>query len=137
VRHTELKAVGHNIAHSLASGMGLMIGIYQTDVFAEAASEPPGYLDVDFLNATVIGSPVSSGLKRAVELYRREALPKLCESHAVDLSAVRTLHVRYGVDIVHGPTFTVTVEDARGKRSTESYTGWPGKRLFRRRTAQA
>ena len=117
--------------------MGFMIGTYRTDVFAEAASEPPGYVEVDFLGAIVSGSPVSSGLKRAIELYRSEALPKLCESHSVDLSVIRALRVRYFVDIVHGPTFTVTVEDSRGKRSIESYTGWPGKRLYRRRTARS
>jgi hypothetical protein len=137
MRHTELKAVGHNIAHSLASGMGFMIGTFQTNVFAEASAEPPGYLEVDFLNGTVSGSPASPGLQRAVELYRSEALPKLCEAHTVDLSAVRTLRVRYTVHAVHGPEFTVTVEDTRGRQSVESYTGWPGKRLYKRRTTRS
>ena len=49
------------------------------------------------------------------------ALP-LCKARSVDLAAVRTLRVRYSVDIVHGPEFTVTVEDSRGKQSIESYT---------------
>ncbi|HVY07701.1 MAG TPA: hypothetical protein VHB46_17125 [Burkholderiales bacterium] len=116
--------------------MGFMIGIYQTNVFAEASSEPPGYLEVDFLNATVSGSPASPSFKRAVELYRQEALPKLCKSHSVELSGVRALRVRYSVHAVYGPEFTVTVEDSRGKQSIESYSGWPGKRLYRRRTAR-
>jgi len=133
VRHADLKALGHNIADSLASGMGFLIGVFQTNVFAEASCEPPGYVEVDFLSATVSGSPASPGFLRAVELYRQEALPKLCDSHSVDLSAVKTLRARYSVDTVHGPEFTVTVEDSRGKRSIDSYVGSPGKRLYRRR----
>src|SRR5688572_12538975 len=102
MRHKELKAIGHNIAHSLASGMGFMIGLYQTDVFGEASAKPPGYLEIDFLNAAVSGSPASPSLKRAIELYRHQALPKLLEAHSGDLSSVRTLRVRYSVDVVIG-----------------------------------
>jgi hypothetical protein len=45
----ELTSIGHNIAHSLASGIGLMIGMYEMDVFGEAANSPEGYFLVDFI----------------------------------------------------------------------------------------
>jgi hypothetical protein len=39
----ELKSIGHNIADSLASGIGLMIGVYEMDIFGEAANSHEGY----------------------------------------------------------------------------------------------
>jgi hypothetical protein len=133
MRYTDLKAVGHNIADSLASGIGLMIGIYQMNVFSEASAEPPGYIDVDFVSGTATGSPVSKGLSRGVALYSSEALPVLCEKHRVDLRQVRTIQARFSVHAVYGPQFTVTVEDLRGKRSVEHYAGYSGRRLRPRR----
>lgn len=97
MRHSDLKAVGHNIADSLASGVGFMIGLYQTDVFAEASAEAPGFVEVDFLCGTSTGSPVSPSFSGAVALYSKKALPALCEKHGVDLEQVKTLQARYSV----------------------------------------
>ncbi|MHB9841539.1 hypothetical protein Q8F57_042780 [Paraburkholderia terrae] len=64
----ELKSLGHNIADSLASGIGLMIGAYDIDVFVEAAAGPEGFIIVNFLDGTAFGSPVSAKLQRAIHL---------------------------------------------------------------------
>jgi hypothetical protein len=32
MKHDDLRSIGHNIAHSLASGIGLMIGVYNMDI---------------------------------------------------------------------------------------------------------
>lgn len=133
MRHADLKAVGHNIADSLASGIGLMIGLYQMNVFAEASAEEPGYLEVDFLQGTASGSPASRSLRRGIALYSKEALPSLCEKHRVDLRQVRTIQARFSVHAVYGPRYVVTVEDARGKRSVEHFAGYSGRRLRTRR----
>lgn len=69
-----LKSIGHNIADSLASGIGMMIGVYQMDVFGEAASGPEGYIEVDFLTGQASGAPLSPELARALGLYAK-ALP--------------------------------------------------------------
>jgi len=127
-----LRSVGHNIADSLASGMGFMIGVYQTDVFTEASGEDDGFIVVDFLNGQTSGSTVSESFRSAVSLYR-DALPELCLKHSVDPTEFRKLEVRYGTDPVYGPHFTVTVEGQTGKRSSDQYVGVPGKRLRRRR----
>lgn len=37
-----LRSIGHNIADSLGSGIGLLIGVYEMDVFGEAAGAPDG-----------------------------------------------------------------------------------------------
>ncbi|WP_256081997.1 hypothetical protein [Massilia sp. YIM B04103] len=127
-----LKAIGHNFADSFASGIGLLIGYYAMDVFAEAAAAKDGYLIVDFLNGTTSGSPASESLQRAVGLYR-DALPEFCARHDFDSQNIRVLQARFGTDAVYGPHFTVTVENGVGRRSIDRYVGIPGKRLPRMR----
>jgi len=130
-----LKSIGHNIADSLASGIGLMVGIYEMNVFAEASGEEEGFVIVDFLNGSTTGRTVSDDFRRAVRLYR-DALPKLCHKHAVDPEEFRRLEVRYGTDPVYGAHFTVTVEGRTGIRSIDQYIGVPGRRLRPRRKAK-
>lgn len=121
-----LKSIGHNIADSLASGIGLMIGVYETDVSGEAAATPEGFIDVDFLTGEASGGMPSPDLQRALKLYAA-ALPDLCKRQGVEVSDFRHLSARFS----GGPmfeSFTVTVEDRRGRRSTDEYFGRPGKR---------
>ena len=132
MRFSTLKSVGHNIADSMASGMGFVIGVYPMDVFGEAAAGSEGYIEVDFLRGTASGSAASRSLRRAISLYR-DALPDFCRRHGVRFEDFQALQARFGTDQVHGPHFTVTVESASGKRSTDSYLGLPGRRLRRRR----
>ena len=129
-----LKSVGHNVADSLASGIGLMIGVYSMDVFGEAAAGPEGYIEVDFLLGTTSGSPASRKLLRAISLYR-DALPDLCRKHGVRIEEFKTLRARFGIDKAYGPHFAVTVVNRTGKSSTDQYLGTPGRRLKRRRAA--
>jgi hypothetical protein len=51
MKHAELRSIVHNVADSLASGIGLMIGVYNSDTFGEAARSPSGLITVDFLLA--------------------------------------------------------------------------------------
>ena len=124
----KLKSLGHNIADSLASGIGLMIGVFEMDVFAEAAAEPEGFVIVDFLAGSSSGDNLSDGFPKAVGLYR-DALTELCTRHGLERSHLKELSARYGTDPVYGRHFTVTVESQDGKRSTDRYLGVPGKRL--------
>jgi hypothetical protein len=128
----DLKSIGHNIADSLASGIGLLIGYYETDIFGEASRTPEGYIVVDFLNGTTEGGKPSPSLANAISLYRH-ALRNLCHRHGVEVSAFKTLKVRFAVDRVYGGHFTVTVESHTGRISTDSYLGVPGKRIRTRR----
>jgi hypothetical protein len=125
-----IKAIGHNFADSFASGIGLLVGYYAMDVFAEAAAAPEGFILVDFLKATTAGSPVSASLARAVCLYR-DVLPDFCAKHDVELDELHVLQVRFGTDAAYGRHFLVTVENASGRRSADRYFGVPGKRLRR------
>lgn len=124
----ELKSLGHNIADSLASGVGLLIGYAATDIFAEACSSAAGCIIVDFLSGTTDSLDASPALKRAIQQYRA-ALPALCNKHNYRLEDLATMTARYGVDAVYGSHFTVTVQAMDGRRSIDRYLGVPGRRL--------
>lgn len=129
----ELKALGHNLADSFASGIGLLVGYYEMNVFAEAAASDPGFIEVNFLNASVAGSPISQSLRGAITCYR-DAVPELCNKHGIDFNQIRTLTARFGSDKVYGSHFSVTVESTDGRSSTDRYIGIPGKRLRKARS---
>jgi hypothetical protein len=129
----ELKSLGHNLADSFASGIGLLVGYYEMNVFAEAAASDPGFVEVNFLNASVAGSPISQSLQGAINCYRN-AVPELCKKHCIDFNQIKTLTARFGSDKVYRSHFTVTVESIDGRSSTDRYVGIPGRRL---RTARS
>jgi hypothetical protein len=121
-----LKSIAHNIADSLASGIGMMIGVYEMDVFGEAAATPEGFIEVDFLSGQPSGGATSPELARALKLYAA-ALPGLCRRHGIDAAEFRRLSARYSGGLTF-PGFTVTIEDRQGRRSTDNYAGIPGRR---------
>ena len=127
-----LKSLGHNLADSIASGIGLFIGVYEMNIFAEAAASNEGYITVNFFSGMTIGAIPSESLSRAICLYRDE-LPRLCVKHGIDVTKIKTLEARFGTDQAYGPHFKVAVETLQGKTSTDQYVGLPGKRLRRRK----
>jgi hypothetical protein len=127
MKHDELRAVAHNIADSLASGIGLMIGVYDMDVFGEAARSAEGALTVDFLRGMVVEGQPSQSLRGAVASYG-EALAGHCEKHGGSIDDFKELKVRYWSSHTER-RFAVTIEDAAGRRSTTEYGGLPGQRV--------
>jgi hypothetical protein len=123
----EISSVGHNIADSLASGIGLLIGVYATDIFGEAAKSAEGFITVDFLTGKTSGGQPSEPLARAIELYAG-ALPALCERHRVALSSIKQLTASFSGQPSF-ERFVVTVEDQQGRRTTDAYVGRPGRRV--------
>ena len=123
MKHDSLRSIGHNIADSLASGCGLLVGLYVTDVFGEVKKSREGSITVDFLNGTIKEGAASALLKEAVSLYR-DVLPSLCERHSASLSCFRELTAQYSVDAIGGQVL-VTIEDANGRRSMDKYIGLP------------
>lgn len=124
----ELKSIAHNIADSLGSGIGLMIGVYEVDIFGEAANSPEGYITVDFLSGATSGAEPSTSLAKAISLYS-EALADLCRKHGTTSYVFRELKARFSLDS-HGRRFVVTVGDHEGRRSTDEYLGLPGRRVM-------
>jgi hypothetical protein len=121
-----LTSIGHNVADSLASGIGMMIGVYEMDIFGEAAATPEGFIEVDFLTGRSSGGKPSRELARALKLYAA-ALPDLCRRHGIDVVEFRELSARFsGRPLCSG--YTVTIENREGRRSTDEYRGVPGRR---------
>ena len=124
-----LKAIGHNLADSAACGMGFMIGLYEMDVFGEAAASPEGYIEVDFLTGETRGGQPSWHLARALRLYAEEALPRLCESHGASETDFAELTVRFWRPPSGYGRFAVTVMDRKGLRRSATYEGSQGRRV--------
>lgn len=123
-----MNSVAHNIAASVASGMGFMIGLVATDIFGEAEAGQPGFIAVDFLTGETSGSPVSPQLANALNLYCG-AVPELCRRQAVDFSEFAELTASFSKDAVQGPTYLVTVRDMAGRHASNRFAGYTGEKI--------
>lgn len=122
-----LKSIGHNIADSVGSGLGFMIGVYDMDIYGEAAAIPEGCIEVDFLAGKVLQGDHSQSLAQAILLYAKE-LPQFCERNGASISEFRKLVVRFSCGRI-ASGFAVTVEDQNGRSSTDEYRGSPAERV--------
>lgn len=127
MKHDKLKSIAHNIADSLASGIGLLIGVYEMDIFGEAAKNKQGYITVDFLKGTTSGGRPSRALAKAIKLYSK-ALPDLCARHGFSVSCFHSLAARYYTDGLDRHVL-ITIEDKNGRQSNDEYIGSPLKRV--------
>jgi hypothetical protein len=126
MKFNELRSIGNNIADSLASGVGLLIGSYELDVFDEARQSPQSSITVDFLAGRCVEGSASLSLATAIAQYGL-ALKDLCKRHGTSSAAFRVLQARYVAGDL-SPRFFVTVEDQRGRSSMDEYEGIPGSR---------
>jgi hypothetical protein len=122
-----LQSIAHNIADSLGSGIGLLIGVYTMNIFHEARRSRNRYLLVDFLNGRIWGGVPSRSLARAIKLYR-DALPQLCAKHGASREDFRELTARYSGAGGEG-RIVVTIRDSRGRRRVLEYVGSPARRV--------
>ncbi len=128
MKHAVLASIAHNIADSLASGMGLLIGVFDMDVFGEAQESAEGYIEVNFLDGTTSGATPTPNLAEAIREYSL-ALPLFCERHGAKISDFRRLTARYQhARRPPAPEFMVEIEDAAGRTSRDRYVGSPGAR---------
>lgn len=127
MKHGDLRSVAHNIAASLASGIGLLIGMYDFDVFADAKNGSGKVITVDFLKGTISGGDPAPDLVLAVQRYR-DVLPDFCAKHGVSLSAYTELTARYFVADFQR-RFAVTIKDQTGRETTTEYEGFDGQRV--------
>ena len=123
MKHDVLRSIGHNIADSLAGGCGLMVGMYEIDVYGEAASSEAGILSVDFLTGETSGVATSAYLKEAARRYS-ESLPSLCERSGARSTDFKRLVAYYEAAPLR--SYVVELEDNPGRVSRDRYVGWPG-----------
>ena len=126
MKHNQLHSVANNFADSLASGISLVIGHYDLDVFAVAEANGDRSVLVDFLTGAVKSEVHDRKLKEAVPLFQK-AFPEFCGKHGVSASDFEAFVVRY-VAARNGCKYYVTIEDREGQRSSKEYTGIPGRR---------
>lgn len=119
-----LRSLSHNMAHSLASGCGLMIGVYDMDIYGEARASG-GAIEVDLLAGTVVRGEATPSLQRAIALYAK-GLPAHCERHGALLADFRRCHVLYFWDRGH-QRFLVDIEDAAGRQARDTYEALSGR----------
>jgi len=127
MKHDRLCAIGHNLADSMASGLGFVIGHYPIDVFGEAASSPEALIEVDFLNGRVVRGKPSGSLEVAVALFAK-ALPEFCESNGAQAADFKALSATFDTTPL-GQRVLLLVTDQSGRSSTTEYRGVPLKRL--------
>jgi hypothetical protein len=85
-----LGAIAYNLADSLGSGIGMLIGVCEMDAFGEAARSPEGFVRIDFFTGKVTHGVVSPSLTEAIAKYRA-ALPALCAKHGASIEGFREL----------------------------------------------
>jgi hypothetical protein len=122
-----LRAIAHNIADSLGSGCGLLIGVYDMNVYGEAKKSPGGVIAIDFLAAKAIQGRVSRGLGSAIAKYRA-ALSDLCAKHGASREDFKTLTARYSGDGL-SRRVVVTVRDRVGRCYVDEYVGIPARHI--------
>lgn len=127
MKHGELRSIVHNVADSLASGIGLLVGVYGADVFGEAQASTNSALTVDFLNGTIVEGEASASLTDAVSRYG-DALAKLISDAGGSTASLKEAKVRFWSDPL-AKRFAVTIEDSTGRRSATEYAGIPAKRI--------
>jgi hypothetical protein len=112
-----LRSIAHNVADSLGSGIGLLIGVYEIDLFGEAARCPQRAIKVDFLAGTATSGVVSDRLAVAITKYR-DALVDLCVRQGASVANFRHLSATYTTR-GRERRISVFVEDQRGRRSVD------------------
>jgi hypothetical protein len=123
VKFGQLESIAHNVADSLGSGIGMLVGFYEMDVFGEASRSPEGYILVDFLTGTSSGAVPSPYLAKAIASYQK-GLADLCEKHGTTPAAFQELTARYS----GRGHIVVTVMDEAGRHSSREFVGTPARR---------
>ncbi|WP_156340451.1 hypothetical protein [Sphingomonas sp. Leaf17] len=127
MKHTALRSIVHNVADSLGSGIGILIGHYEMDVYGDAQRSPERAITVDFLRGVVIEGKPSVSLVKSVALYPT-ALAHLCSKAGGSIADLAEAKVRFWSDALDHH-FTVTITDGSGRRTATDYAGIPGRRV--------
>jgi len=105
------------VTDSLGGGIGLLIGVYEMDVFGEAKKSPSRSINVDFLNGKTTGARISSALAGAITKYR-EVLPRPCAKQGATIDDFKMLTAKYSSS---NRRIVVTVQDRIGRRYVDEY----------------
>ncbi len=122
-----LRAIAHNVVDSMGSGCGLLIGIYDMNVYGEAKRSPGGVIAIDFLGAKVTQGKASRTLASAIVKYQK-VLPTLCAKHGASVDDFKSFTARFSGDVL-SRRVVVTVRDRLGRCYVDEYVGIPARRV--------
>lgn len=122
-----LRAIAHNVADSLGSGIGMLAAVYDIDIFAEAKKSSGGIITVDFLAAKATRGKVSPALMGAIVKYHK-ALPDLCGKHGASIEDFKTLTASYSASPI-SRRIVVRIRDSIGRRCMDEYVGTPARHV--------
>jgi len=115
------------MADSLASGIGILIGVYATDIFGEARRSLGGAITIDFLAAKATEGRISRSMAAAIAKYR-EALPGLCKKQGASIDDFKTLTARYSGELLNR-RIIVTIRDRIGRCYVDEYIRAPARHV--------
>ncbi|KRA58563.1 hypothetical protein ASD79_14845 [Caulobacter sp. Root655] len=130
MRFGTLRSIAHNLGDSIASGLGLPIGLYGYDVFAEARASAEGYVEIDFMKGEMRGAMPSNVMSEAILRYL-DWLSILAAKHGGSVGDFADLTIRFIDASPYGPHFVVTVASSKERRDTTVYHGHGGLTLAR------
>lgn len=128
MKHGHLRSVAHSIADSLASGISLMTGFYDLNVYDDAMRSDDGTLTVDLLNGKVIKGAPSSDLASAILRLPAE-FDRLCRAKGFERHDCRSALAHFHTSQT-AQGFTLIVEDNFGKITEADYEGVPARRVL-------
>jgi|APTNR8051073442_1049403.scaffolds.fasta_scaffold08075_2 hypothetical protein len=126
MKHSQLVAIAHNLADSLASGCSLVIGIYEGDVFAEATNTISGVIEIDFLAGAIISSNGSFKLQSATHLFA-DAFPEFCRKNGCEVTDFACFTASFFLKATER-YMVLNVVDRFGKASVTEFMGNPLRR---------
>ena len=126
MKHAKMQAIVHNVADSLGSGISLMTGYYDLDVYKDAHNSPGKTLRLDLLGGVVMEGEARDNLIAALQRVP-EALAAQCAKAGISWDDFHRAEVVFRIGKV-GPGFTILVEDRAGKLTETDYKGSPAKR---------
>lgn len=130
MKHGQLRSIAHSLAASLASGVSLITGFYDLDLYGDARNSPDGKLSIDLLKGKIMDGNPSPQLIAAVSSLGPE-FHRLCEAEKISPKDCRSAKA-YFYAYLNREGFTLVVEDTTGKVTETDYEGSSAQRAFER-----
>lgn len=130
MKRGQLRSIAHSLADSIASGISLMTGSYELDLYGDAAKSPGGELSVDLLNGIVVKGTPSSELSTAISRLSAH-FDRLCQSAGSSRNDCHAAIAHFH-SMPTSSGFTLVIEDSAGQVTETDYEGIPAHRVLER-----
>ncbi len=134
MKHENLRSVAHNLVDSFASGHSAIFGCYGLSIFEDLSLWESSKIEIDFVNARIIGGTSSHWLQDCVANFET-TLPIFFRKHDLEVSSFKVLSAKFWLNTAHqsfviqNRRVEVRIEDLDGRSSIDLYAGLPLSRL--------